>query len=38
VEVKKEGKPAVEKYHNLLKSDSSDYAIEVLKIAGVDMT
>ncbi len=36
--VKKEGKPAVEKYLNFLKSGSSDYPIEVLKKAGVDMT
>ncbi len=36
--VKKEGKPAIEKYLNFLKSGSSDYPIEVLKKAGVDMT
>ena len=35
--VKKEGKPAIEKYLNFLKSGSSDYPIEVLKKAGVDM-
>jgi oligoendopeptidase F len=35
--VKSEGKPAVEKYLNFLKSGSSDYAINVLKKAGVDM-
>ncbi|KIL50203.1 oligopeptidase PepB [Jeotgalibacillus alimentarius] len=34
-----EGKPAVEKYINeFLKAGSSDYPIEVLKKAGVDMT
>lgn len=34
----KEGKPAVEKYVNFLKSGSSDYPLNVLKKAGVDMT
>ena len=34
----KEGKPAVERYVNFLKSGSSDYPINVLKKAGVDMT
>lgn len=33
-----EGAPAVERYKNYLKSGSSDYPIEVLKKAGVDMT
>ena len=33
-----EGKPAVERYKNFLKAGSSDYPIEVLKQAGVDMT
>lgn len=33
-----EGKPAVERYKNYLKAGSSDYPIEVLKQAGVDMT
>lgn len=33
-----EGEPAVEKYINFLKSGSSDYPINVLKKAGVDMT
>lgn len=33
-----EGKPAVERYLEFLKSGSSDYPIEVLKKAGVDMT
>jgi len=33
-----EGKDAVEAYKNFLKSGSSNYPIEVLKLAGVDMT
>lgn len=33
-----EGKPAVEKYINYLKSGNSDFPIDVLKKAGVDMT
>ena len=33
-----EGEPAVEKYLGFLKSGSSDYPINVLKKAGVDMT
>lgn len=33
-----EGEPAVEKYLNFLKSGSSDYSINLLKNAGVDMT
>ncbi|WP_101843489.1 oligoendopeptidase F [Halobacillus sp. Marseille-P3879] len=33
-----EGEPAVERYMNFLKAGSSDYPIEVLKQAGVDMT
>lgn len=34
-----EGQPAVERYiNNFLKAGSSDYPIEVLKAAGVDMT
>ncbi len=33
-----EGQPAVAKYLTFLKSGSSDYPIEVLKKAGVDMT
>jgi oligoendopeptidase F len=33
-----EGKPAVERYIAFLKAGSSDYPIEVLKKAGVDMT
>ncbi len=32
-----EGKPAVEKYINYLKSGSSDYSLNILKKAGVDM-
>ncbi len=34
----KEGQPAVDQYLKFLKSGSSDYPIEVLKEAGVDMT
>ncbi|TMB79438.1 MAG: oligoendopeptidase F, partial [Chloroflexi bacterium] len=33
-----EGKPAVERYLRFLSSGSSDYSIELLKKAGVDMT
>ena len=33
-----EGQPAVDKYVGFLKAGSSDYPIEVLKSAGVDMT
>jgi len=33
-----EGKPAVERYLKFLSSGSSDYSIELLKKAGVDMT
>lgn len=33
-----EGEPAVKRYLNFLKAGSSDYPIEVLKQAGVDMT
>jgi oligoendopeptidase F len=33
-----EGQPAVERYLNFLKSGSSNYSIELLKKAGVDMT
>lgn len=33
-----EGKPAVERYLQFLKSGSSDYSINLLKKAGVDMT
>lgn len=35
--VLKEGQPAVEKYLNFLKSGSSDYSINILAAAGVDM-
>jgi oligoendopeptidase F len=31
-----EGKPAVEKYYNLLKGGGSDYPIEIIKKAGID--
>ncbi|WP_416828758.1 oligoendopeptidase F [Ectobacillus polymachus] len=38
-QILEEGKPAVERYiQNFLKAGSSDYPIEVLKKAGVDMT
>ncbi len=33
-----EGKPAVERYLNFLKSGSSKYSIDILRDAGVDMT
>src|SRR5439155_1649429 len=33
-----EGKPAVDRYLKFLSSGSSDYSIELLKKAGVDMT
>ena len=33
-----EGQPAVDRYLTLLRSGSSDYSIELLKRAGVDMT
>lgn len=33
-----EGKPAINRYLNFLKSGSSDYSINLLKNAGVDMT
>lgn len=36
-QILEEGTPAVERYKNYLKSGSSDYPIEVLKKAGVDM-
>ncbi|MFC1613987.1 oligoendopeptidase F [Gemmatimonadota bacterium] len=36
--IQQEGAPAVEKYLQFLKSGSSDYSIELLKRAGVDMT
>jgi len=36
--IREEGAPAVEKYLELLKSGSSDYSINLLKEAGLDMT
>lgn len=35
--VKREGSPAVKKYQEFLKAGSSDYSINILKRAGVDM-
>ena len=37
-QILKEGAPAVERYLNFLKSGSSDYPLELLKKAGVDLT
>ncbi|PWA12705.1 oligoendopeptidase F [Pueribacillus theae] len=37
-QILEEGQPAVERYVNYLRAGSSDYPIEVLKSAGVDMT
>jgi len=37
-QILREGKPAVERYLKFLCSGSSDYSIELLKQAGVDMT
>ncbi|WP_374722679.1 oligoendopeptidase F [Peribacillus tepidiphilus] len=37
-QILEEGQPAVERYLEFLKAGSSDYPIEVLKKAGVDMT
>ncbi|UTR11115.1 oligoendopeptidase F [Evansella sp. LMS18] len=37
-QIQEEGEPAVERYLEFLKAGSSDYPIEVLKKAGVDMT
>lgn len=37
-QVLREGTPAVERYLKFLSSGSSNYSIELLKIAGVDMT
>ncbi|MBM7571540.1 oligoendopeptidase F [Aquibacillus albus] len=37
-QILKEKEPAVERYLNFLKAGNSDYPIEVLKHAGVDMT
>jgi oligoendopeptidase F len=36
--IKKEGQPAINRYLDFLKAGSSDYPINVLKKAGVDMT
>lgn len=36
--IKKEGQPAIDKYLNFLSSGESEYPIETLKKAGVDMT
>jgi oligoendopeptidase F len=36
--IHEEGAPAVEKYLGLLKAGSSDYSVELLKKAGVDIT
>ncbi|MCL2349961.1 MAG: oligoendopeptidase F [Defluviitaleaceae bacterium] len=36
--IREQGAPAVEKYINFLKGGSSDYSVELLKGAGVDMT
>ncbi|MFD2371711.1 oligoendopeptidase F [Brevibacillus sp. GCM10020057] len=37
-QILEEGQPAVERYLNFLKSGSSDYPLNLLKAAGVDMT
>ncbi|MGP4062049.1 oligoendopeptidase F [Halobacillus sp. H74] len=37
-QILEEGEPAVDRYKSFLKAGSSDYPIEVLKRAGVDMT
>jgi len=37
-QILREGKPAVDRYLKFLSSGSSDYSIELLKKAGVDMT
>ncbi|GGD18235.1 oligoendopeptidase F [Pontibacillus salipaludis] len=37
-QIQKEGEPAVERFKGFLKAGSSDFPIEVLKQAGVDMT
>jgi len=38
VKILTEGQPAIDRYFGFLKAGSSDYPIEVLKQAGVDMT
>jgi oligoendopeptidase F len=35
--IKSEGQPAIDRYLDFLKSGNSDYAINILKKAGVDM-
>ena len=37
-QILEEGRPAVERYLEFLKSGCSDYSINILKRAGVDMT
>jgi len=37
-EILEEGEPAAEKYIEFLKSGGSDYPLELLKLAGVDMS
>ncbi|NLO40975.1 MAG: oligoendopeptidase F [Ruminiclostridium sp.] len=37
-QILRDGEPAVERYLNFLKSGSSDYPLELLKKAGVDLT
>lgn len=37
-QILREGEPAVQRYLNFLKSGSSDYPLELLKKAGVDLT
>ncbi len=37
-QILKEGTPAVERYTNFLKSGGSDYPLELLKKAGVDLS
>ena len=37
-QILKEGKPAVDRYINFLKSGNSDYPLELLKKAGVDLS
>ena len=36
-QIKKEGQPAIDRFLSFLKAGSSQYPIEVLKTAGVDM-
>ncbi len=37
-QIKQEGRPAVERYMEFLKAGASDYPVEVLKKAGIDLT